>query len=341
MDKPIINQTNQSTPFEPKPSVLVGDSSDIYFHRTMSILRSEGVNPNVAIEFFHQRNGVLCGIKEAIALLVKVLPESDREVWALQEGDYVEAKEVALRIKAPYNSICLYETAICGMLSSGTGWATAARECVDAANGIPIISFGARHIHPNIAGNMDYASIIGGCQSCSTVLGARLAGITPSGTMPHALILILGDTIKAVQAFDKHIPKEVPRIALVDTFKDEVEESINVAKVMRNKLEGVRLDTPRERGGVTPDLVKEVRAKLNLADGQHVQIFVSGGITPDRIREFINSDAEIDGFGVGSFITRAAPNDFTADIHQIEGKPIAKRGRLPGITDNPRLERVL
>ena len=130
-------------------------------------------------------------------------------------------------------------------------------------------------------------------------------------------------------------------IALVDTFKDEVEESINVAKVMRNKLEGVRLDTPRERGGVTPDLVKEVRAKLNLADGQHVQIFVSGGITPDRIREFINSDAEIDGFGVGSFITRAAPNDFTADIHQIEGKPIAKRGRLPGITDNPRLERVL
>ena len=32
---------------------------------------------------------------------------------------------------------------------------------------------------------------------------------------------------------------------------------------------------------------------------------------------------------------------FTADIHQIEGKPIAKRGRLPGITDNPRLERLL
>ena len=111
--------------------------------------------------------------------------------------------------------------------------------------------------------------------------------------------MCIRDSIKAVQAFDKHIPKEVPRIALVDTFKDEVEESINVAKVMRNKLEGVRLDTPRERGGVTPDLVKEVRAKLNLADGQHVQIFVSGGITPDRIREFINSGAEIDGFGVG------------------------------------------
>ena len=62
---------------------------------------------------------------------------------------------------------------------------------------------------------------------------------------------------------------------------------------------------------------------------------------PERIREFLDSSAPVDGFGVGSYISGARPIDFTADLHEIEGKPIAKRGRLPGITPNPRLKRVM
>jgi len=38
---------------------------------------------------------------------------------------------------------------------------------------------------------------------------------------------------------------------------------------------------------------------------------------------------------------QGVPIDFTADLHEIEGKPIAKRGRIPGITPNPRLKRVM
>jgi len=30
--------------------------------------------------------------------------------------------------------------------------------------------------------------------------------------------------------------------------------------------------------------------------------------------------------------------DFTADFHEVEGKPIAKRGRMRGVTPNPRLK---
>jgi len=47
----------------------------------------------------------------------------------------------------------------------------------------------------------------------------------------------------------------------VDTFKDEAEESLRVAKALGERLAGIRLDTPGERGGVTPDLVTEVRAR--------------------------------------------------------------------------------
>ena len=327
--------------FEIRPPILVGDTADIYLQRTLTILRNEGINPTVTVEYYPQRRGVFCGIKEVRTLLAKVLPEAGSEVWTLEEGETVEAREVALRVKAPYSSFGLYETTICGILASCSGWATAARECVSAAEGIPVVAFGARHVHPNIAANIDYSSVVGGCVSCSTTLGARLSGVTPSGNMPHALPLLLGDTIKATQAFDRHMPQEVPRVALVDTFKDEAEEALDVARALGERLRGVRLDTPPERGGVTPELVKEVRLRLDQAAFRHVEIFVSGGLTAERIREFVQSGAPVNGFAVGSYISSAPPNDITADIHEIDGKPIAKRGRTPGVTGNPRLDRVM
>jgi len=326
--------------FETPDVVLSGETSDIYFVRAVDILRQESINPVATMEVFSSKAGILCGMEEVKALLSNVLPE-DREVWALAEGEPFQRKEVVLRITASYQSYGAYETAILGILAHCSGWATVARECVDAARGVSVISFGARHVHPLIAGVMDYSAIVGGCSGCSSVLGARIAGVEPSGTMPHALILVMGDTAKATLAFDKHMPPEMRRISLVDTFKDEPEESVVVARALEGRLHGVRLDTPSERGGVTVDLVKEVRAWLDLAGFKEVSIYVSGGLDPERIRMFLEDGAPVDGFGVGSHISGARPIDFTADLHEIEGKPIAKRGRIPGITPNPRLKRIM
>jgi nicotinate phosphoribosyltransferase len=284
--------------------------------------------------------GIFCGIEEVKVLLAKILPENQREVWALDEGATMAKKEVVLRITAPYQSYGLHETAIIGTLAHCSGWATAARECVTAARGIPVISFGARHVHPSVAGVMDYAAVVGGCAGCSSIAGANLAGVEPAGTMPHALILVMGDTVNATQAFDKHMPAGVPRISLVDTFKDEVEESIRVAEALGDRLQSVRLDTPEERGRVTADLVHEVRAKLDLAGFKKVGIFVSGGVNPERITYFLENEAPIDGLGVGSYISGARPIDFKADLKVVAGKSLAKRGRLPGLTPNPRLKRI-
>jgi nicotinate phosphoribosyltransferase len=206
--------------FKPSEAVLSGETADIYFARTIEILRHEGLNPMATMEVFSSRAGMLCGIEEAKALLDRVLPKDRREVWSLDEGEAMDDREVVLRITAPYQSYGLYETSLCGILSHCSGWATAARECVAAARGIPIISFGARHVHPLVAGILDYSAIVGGCAGCSSVAGARLTGVEPSGTMPHSLIIVMGDTVKATVAFDKYMPPEVPRISLVDTFKD-------------------------------------------------------------------------------------------------------------------------
>ena len=163
--------------FEPSPEVLSGDTADVYFLRTREILEKENIDPVATMEVFGSRAGILCGIEEVKALLEKVLPVEDREVWALDEGETMSVKEVVLRITAPYQSYGIYETAIVGILAHGSGWATAARECVDVAQGKPLISFGARHVHPSVAGIMDYAAVVGGCTGCSSVSGARLAGI--------------------------------------------------------------------------------------------------------------------------------------------------------------------
>jgi nicotinate phosphoribosyltransferase len=327
--------------FRPSPAVIAGNTADIYFPRTIEILEKEGLNPVAIMEVFGGETGVLCGIEEVKALLKEVLPENNRAVWALKEGNPISPKEVVLRIKAPYRSYGLYETAIIGILAHGTGWSTAAHECVKAAGNIAIISFGARHVHPSVAGVMDYAAVVGGCKGCSSVEGGRLTGLSPSGTMPHALILVVGDTVKATMMFDKHMPPEVPRVSLVDTFMDEAEESLRVAAALGKKLNSVRLDTPRERGGVTVELVNEVRARLDQAGFSRVGIFVSGGFGPEKIKQFIEHNAPVAGFGVGSYISGARPIDFTADLHEVDGKPIAKRGRIPGVTPNPHLQRVM
>ena len=327
----------------PSAEILSGESADVYFARAERILEREGLDPLVTMEVFARHDSVLCGIDEAKNLLGHVLANADRaetSVEGLDDGDRITSKEVVLRIRARYRAFGLYETAFLGMLAQSTGWATAAREVVDAAAPQPVVSFGARHVHPDIVDVLDYAAIVGGCVGASTPAGARLAGLAPTGTMPHSLVLIFGDTVKAAEAFDRDLDADVPRIVLIDTFKDEAEEALRVAHALGDRLYGIRLDTPAERGRVTADLVHEIRARLDQAGYDHVKIVVSGGLNPDRIRYFKDSGAPVDSFAVGSYISGAAPIDFTGDIKEIDGRPIAKRGRIPGLTESPRLRKI-
>jgi nicotinate phosphoribosyltransferase len=334
-----MRKTPSQRAFPLLPEVLSGETADIYFLRAKEVLAAKGIDRVVGMEVFPGRPGIFCGSEQVSQLLADVGFKG--ELWALDEGEPVEAREAALEIFDHYSSFGVYETAILGILASCSAWATAAREVVEAAGGAPVISFGARHVHPNVAGIMDYSAIVGGCATGSTPLGAALAGKDPSGTMPHAMILIFGDTLRAAKAFSATVPEDVPRIVLVDTFQDEAIESVRVAEAMGGALDGVRLDTPSERGGVTPALVKEVRARLDLADFTEVRVVVSGGVTPERIRAFREDSAPVDGYGVGSHISGAVPIDYTADIREIEGKPVAKRGRIPGMSRSERLRRLL
>lgn len=315
--------------------IRIGATTDIYFVKTQEILSQRGLaDTEVTAEIFGRRDGIVAGINEALSLL----KDCPVEVWALEEGQAMTSKEVIMRIKGKYSDFGIYETALLGILASSSGWATATRKIKDTAGDTKVFCFGARHVHPAVAPVMERAAIVGGADGASCILGAKLAGMVPAGTVPHAIFLIMGDSVEVAKAYDEVMPDGELRTVLVDTFKDEAEESLRVARELGQALNGIRLDTPSERGGVTPGLVKEVRARLDQEGFQHVKIFVSGGIDTERL--VILKEAGADAFGVGSYISGAPAIDMTMDIKEVNNNPIAKRGRIPGITPSDRLNKI-
>lgn len=326
MDRPPAAQAQE---------IASGATADVYFARGADVLRQLGrLDVPVVAEVFSQGSGVLCGVEEALGLLAG----RGVSVWSLAEGDWFVPREPLLRIEGAYGAFGLFETALLGMLASSSGWATAARRVRDAAGESKVFSFGARHVHPAVASVMERAAIVGGLDGAASVLGARLMGLDPVGTVPHAVVLLAGDTIRAAQALVRDAVGG-PVTMLVDTFHDEAEEAVQVAEALGQDLAAVRLDTPGERGGVTPDLVREVRARLSQAGFAHVQVFVTGSLTPERI--LLLRDAGATLFGVGHYISAAPGIDMTMDLKEIEGRPVAKRGRIPGRTVSDRLRKRL
>jgi len=327
--------------FSIRPSVLVGETADTGLYRGVTILRNERINPVAVVEVSSSSEGVVCGIREIKSLLLKILPEANREVWALDDGLQMSKDEVVLRIKAPYSSFGLYETAICGILSQCSGWATASRKCVKAADGTPVISNNSNRVHPNVAGIMDYSAIIGGCVSGTTNLGAKLSGTNAVGIISPNVSLIMGGPVNAMRSFDKHTPQDVSRIAPVNVINDETREALDLASVLGQKLRAVEINECSDEWPVILKLTRELRSRLDLAGHSHVEIFLSGTLTPQIIDSLVRGKAPINAFQVTGYIGEASPIRFSANIHEMDGVANSRRGTIPGITANDRLVEII
>src|SRR5207247_7479831 len=64
-------------------------------------------------------------------------------------------------------------------------------------------------------------AFIGGCDGVAVTKSADLIDCDPMGTIPHALVLMVGDTVEALRAFHEVIDPKVRRVALIDTLQDE------------------------------------------------------------------------------------------------------------------------
>ena len=339
----MANQPKRSFHIASEPDIKAGQVSDVYFARTVQILRARGLTKRVKAEIrlksFPQADwsfGVLAGIEEAAALL-EGLPV---DVWAMDEGTLFGPHQPVLVIEGTYVEWAEYETALLGLLCQASGIATKAARCKRAAGERQVISFGARRMHPALAPMIERNAFIGGCDGVAVTKSAELIDADPTGTIPHSLVLLFGDTVQALAAFNEVVDQKVRRVALIDTLQDEKFEAIRVAEALGKDLYAVRLDTPSSRRGDFFQILSEVRWELDIRGFEHVKILASGGIDE---YEILKLNSLVDGYGVGTSIANAPVLSFALDIMEIEGRPMAKRGkrsgakevwRVPGTIDN-------
>jgi len=314
-----------------------GLTTDVYFSRTKQIIEAKKLDRlNAVAEVTSGKLpdgwpwGVLCGIEE-IAHLFEGVPV---DVYAMPEGsifypaDYRGVREPVMFIDGPYGDYCLLETPMLGLICQASGAASRAARIKRVAGEKAVVAFGIRRMHPALSPMLDRAAYIGGFDGVSSLKGAEIIGEKPMGTMPHALVIMFGNQVEAWKAFDEIISSDVPRVALVDTYYDEKIESIMAAEALKDRLYGVRLDTPGSRKGNFVEIIREVRWELDVRGYKNVKIFVSGGLDEETVE--VLGEAGAEAFGVGTAVSNAPTVDFAMDIIGLEGRLVAKRGKLGG-----------
>jgi len=314
-------------------------TTDIYFLNTKEVLTKNHIDSEVTMEVFARDLpessmwGVLSGVYE-VAKLLEGLP---LDVWAFDEGSIFLADgrgalyEPVMTISGRYRDFVEYENPVLGLLSSSTSVSTKAARFRVAAGDRQVVSFGTRRVHPALAPLIERGCYLAGFDGVSNVLGGRLLGVEPSGTMPHALVQVLGDQEKAWRLYDETMPKNVKRTALIDTFWDEKTEAIKAFETLGKSLWGVRLDTPASRRGNFRQIIEEVKWELKIRGGGAVKIFVSGRLSEEDVVQLKDI---VDGFGVGTAVAYPPTIDFSAKIVEVREKGMtylrAKRGGLGG-----------
>jgi len=296
-------------------------------------------------------------------------------VRSLFDGETAERGEAVMHIEGEYATFAHLETLYLGALAEGSRVATNTRDVVAAANGKPVMMFGARHQAHEAQAGAGYAAYVGGAIGVSTDEQGEWWGATGLGTVPHALIAVYGgDTTIATLKFDEYVNRATEAIghltapgtseghvnltSLVDFENDVVNTSLGVAHALGQRLWGVRVDTSEslidkaivrevERNGgvagedirgVTPRLIQVLRDALDAAGYGHVRIVASGGFDAEKIARFERLGVPVDVYGVGSALVHGSGFDHTADIVRLDGRDLAKVGR--GYRDNPRLHDV-
>ena len=261
--------------------------TDKYFLRAYEILQKDNLNPFVRAQVFVRKGpGIISGMAEAISFIRthSDLEKNGGRIYALFDGEPYEPLETILMFEAPILDIIRLETVYLGIISSSLAIHNDRQELnlnraeermravVSAAHPRPVTYFGARHWHYKNDAEISKAAIDGGAVGASTDIGAAYIHKEGSGTIPHALENIYawqGGKENAVKnttiAFDKHMPKDVTRVALIDYNNKEIEDTLQTAAVV-STLAAIRIDTCGENVGQgalsMKDLEKKTQAEI-------------------------------------------------------------------------------
>ena len=240
------------------------------------------------------------------------------DIYAVPEGTPVFPGEPIMTVSAPSVEAQFVETYILLSLNHQSLIATKANRIVRAAQGRPVMEFGARRAQGSdgaIYGSR--AAYIGGCVATACAISEPMFGIPASGTMAHSWVQMFDTEYEAFESYCKIYPDNAT--LLVDTYdvlKSGIPNAIkafdNVLKPLGIKKCGIRLDS----GDITY-LSKKARKMLDEAGYTECKIVVSNSLDEVLIRDLILQGARIDVFGVGERLITAKSNPVFGGVYKL------------------------
>ncbi len=240
------------------------------------------------------------------------------DVWAVPEGTPIFPHEPIVTVKGPAMQAMMIETMLLLTINHQSLIATKANRIVRAAQGRPVMEFGARRAQGADAAYYGArAAIIGGCVGTSDIRTAKDYGVPASGTMAHSWVQLFDSEYEAFKVYAENYPDSC--LLLVDTYNVIHSGIPNAIKVFNEILKplgkrplGIRIDS----GDITY-ITKKARKMLDDAGYPDCKICVSNSLDEYLIRDMIFQGAKVDSYGVGERLITSSSEAVFGGVYKL------------------------
>ncbi|NLY67187.1 MAG: nicotinate phosphoribosyltransferase [Tissierellia bacterium] len=263
------------------------------------------------------------------------------DVWAIPEGTPIFPGEPIVIVRGPIIQAQIVETMILITVNHQSLIATKANRIVRAAQGRPVMEFGARRAQGYEGAILGArAAYIGGVAGSSCTIVDRDFNIPALGTMAHSWIQLFPTELDAFRAYARLYPDNC--VLLVDTYNVLKSGVPNAIKAFKEEVvprgyrpKGIRIDS-----GDIAYLSKEARKMLDEAGFEDCPIVASSGLDEYSIRDLLNQGAKIDSFGVGENLITSKSDPIFGGVYKLTAVESKDGEIIPKIKVSENVEKI-
>jgi nicotinate-nucleotide pyrophosphorylase (carboxylating) len=252
---------------------------------TTDAIVPEGLRGEAAVVV--REPGIVCGLTEAFAVLLRLDPEAEMEVL-IADGEVVASPPVtAARMRASMRALLTGERTALNLLQRMSGIATATRSYVEAVADTPVEVLDTRKTAPGLR-LLDKAAV-----ACGGGTNHR-TGLHDAILIKDNHVAVAGGIAQAIAAARAHQPSLAVEVE-VDTL-DQLEEALACG------AETVLLDN------MSADTIREAVRRC----GGRARLEASGGITLATIRSI--AETGVDAISVGALTHSVRALDIALEV---------------------------